>query len=146
MNNCTRMLAFVLMPFAWQLAVFAEEPESVSEAQYVVGGSSTCIGWQSHQGILGSMYSHSRFDLPSHYYGVWHRPRAFGSSKAQRCAEEPFRPLGFGNLFHRPCAGHRMDYTPYRLSHTRSNYGPSYHVLRQDPRCDNDGCENCRCR
>ena len=85
------------------------------------------------------------YDLPQEHYGVWYRPRAMGLQRPQRCAPDDWNPRGFGNLFARPCASHRMEYMPYLLTSNRSVYGPAYLAIQPDPHCD-DKCTEAKQR
>ena len=84
------------------------------------------------------------FDNKSTEHGVYYRPFHSSLSKGARCAPEPWRPLGMGNLWNRTCATKRMDYLPYRLRDTRTDYGPAYYRVREDKDCTD--CEDCRLR
>jgi hypothetical protein len=102
-------------------------------------------------GSAGNGFHH--FPAPMDKFTSWYRPKAATLTQYQRCAPEPFRPRGFGNLFAVPCDGFRMDYEPYALSDGMSNYGPAYLARMPDPRCpdcdhtaDDDECRECRKR
>ncbi|MEZ6060759.1 MAG: hypothetical protein R3C19_10380 [Planctomycetaceae bacterium] len=85
------------------------------------------------EGSAGHGFQH--FSMPMHSYTTWYRPRAATLNECVRCAQDSFRPRGFGNLFARPCDGYRMEYTPYVLGGDRSKYGPAYIARQPDPRC-----------
>ncbi|HUG92031.1 MAG TPA: hypothetical protein VML55_14425 [Planctomycetaceae bacterium] len=69
-------------------------------------------------------------------YGHWYRPKAATLTAQQRCVcPDPFRPRGFGNLFARPCAPHRMEYDPYVIIDERNEYGPSYFLRHPNQFC-----------
>jgi hypothetical protein len=97
----------------------------------------------------GQGYPH--YDHPSHRYGQYYRPKAFGRGAAERCAPSPFRPRGYGNLFNESSMCHRIDYHRYALKDHASDFGPSYYRRQPDPRCaDHDrtgkyrpGCNAC---
>jgi hypothetical protein len=76
------------------------------------------------------------FSGPMHRFTTWYRPRAATLTRYQRCAPRPFRPRGLGTLFARPCDGYRIEYKPYQLTDSRSQYGPSYLARMPDPRCE----------
>jgi len=86
----------------------------------------------SEDGGVG--YRH--YDFPNYRYGIWYRPRGFGWGIAERCAPQPFRPRGYGNLFNEPSTRYRMDYNRYVLTNYRTDYGPSYYRRHIDQRCD----------
>lgn len=80
------------------------------------------------------------FTGPLHAFTTWYRPRAATLTQGQRCAPDSFRPRGFGHLFARPCDPYRMEYSPYVLRDSHSNYGPSYLMRACDPRCAHCDC------
>jgi hypothetical protein len=64
-------------------------------------------------------------------------------TRHQRCLPRPFRPRGYGALFNRPCAAHRLDYNRYVVPEQRSEYGPAYYGLQKDDRCDKCCLKKC---
>lgn len=88
------------------------------------------------------------FILPMDKYTTWYRPRAATLTKRERCAPDPFRPRGYGNLFAEPCDSFRMEYAPYELQEGQTPYGPSYIVRQGNQKCDclckhGESCESC---
>ncbi len=70
------------------------------------------------------------FFLPTRSYSAFESPTSYGSHPQERCRPEVFSPRGIGVA--RRSGWERMDYSPYVLSTTESNHGPSYykrHVL-----------------
>lgn len=91
----------------------------------------------------GQGYPH--YDYPNYRYDLWYRPHAFGWGKAERCAPDPFRPRGLGNVFNEPSTCYRLDYNRYVIKNYRSEYGPSYYHRLPDERCDDyDFCKHHR--
>jgi hypothetical protein len=101
---------------------YAHPPQSVDMPVYF--GESAQPGFNSPQ-------------FPSRGAGLATRNR-----KQARCAPEPFRPRGFGNLFADPQVPYRFDYTPYRVGVKQREYGPWYYPVPEDPHCY---CEHCGC-
>ena len=93
-------------------------------------------------GSAGSGFHH--YSAPMHRYTNWYRPKASTLTQGQRCEPDAFRPRGFGNVFARPCDSFRMDYEPYAIGDKASEYGPSYILRAQDPRCE--CCEDGECQ
>lgn len=127
-------------------------PDKMAGGGYGTSGPAMCEvnGYDQYRqspdmGAPGSpAYGFKHFPSPMRAFTTWYRPRAATLTKAQRCAEEPFRPKGFGNSFARPCDPFRMEYTPYVLNDSCSKYGPTYLLRAADPRCDGCGtCDHC---
>lgn len=100
---------------------------------------------ESHFGHGGISSGAEHYELPSHHYTTWYRPKAHESGKADRCRPADWRPRGFGNLFYRR-QGYRMDYAAYRLADPRTPYGPAYYPTGADENCDcHEGkeCKSC---
>jgi len=124
----------------------AGTPTSVASHSEVVSTSitppSTFNGFDQYRqvpdlgapGSAGHGFFH--FSGPLDRFTTWYRPRAATLTPYQRCAPDSFRPRGYGNLFARPCDGYRMEYSPYKLMNTQSQYGPSYIARMPDPRCE----------
>ncbi|MEQ9409176.1 MAG: hypothetical protein RIK87_15685 [Fuerstiella sp.] len=90
------------------------------------------------QGSPGSpAHGFRHFPSPMHAFTSWYRPRAATLTRHQRCAEDDFRPRGYGHLFARPCDPFRMEYTPHIITDDRSTYGPAYLLRQCDQRCEN---------
>ena len=85
------------------------------------------------------------FDARTVDHGVYYRPFHTSLTPAVRCAPESWGPRGMGNLWNPTCATRRMDYLPYRLRTTETEYGPAYYRRIPEYDCPN-GCDACRTR
>jgi hypothetical protein len=109
----------------------------------------TELGAQIHYGDNGSPaegYPH-REASPAHY-AVWYRPFAYDGLDVWK---QPlsFNPRGYGTPQKR--APYRVDYAPYVMSTTATQYGPYYYPRFRDfqdpgPDCDDDCCDSRSCR
>ena len=151
MNRTTILTAVLVVPLCLEFAN-AQEP--------VLNDDAAIAGWTGfaqhrampHFGHGGKAAGAEHFDLPSHHYSTWYRPRVHEVQKFDRCRPYPWRPRGFGNLFVNR-QGHRMDYAPFRLADPRTTYGPAYYPTGADETCDcHEGkeqpcCQSCnRCQ
>lgn len=151
MRLLTPLAVFVLAILATQVPGAADEESVPPEQIATVSSTSSQPGGFAQNGFdqyrrspdIGSPHSagfgFKHFALPFQNYTLWHRPKAATLTKCQRCTPELFRPRGTGNLFARPCDSFRMEYTPFMLRQKESQYGPSYILRREDPRCDDCG-------
>jgi len=124
----------------------ATRPPTVIEQPYIEAPifRDTPLGHYPRYGdATGPGEGYRHYDLPSWYYGIWYRPRAFGLTKRQRCRPRPFRPRGYGSLFNRQCTAHRLDYKRYEVYEQKSEYGPAYYGLQEDGRCDKCCLKKC---
>lgn len=148
MRIFTLIAVFVIAILASQRAILADDqppsapPETAATVEHYEtheSGVSHYNGYDRYrrQPDTGSpAHGFKHFAAPMHAFTTWYRPRAATLTAAQRCAPEPFRPRGFGNLFAKPCDPFRMEYNPHVLSQRHSNYGPSYLLRMCDPRCE----------
>ncbi|GAB5440433.1 MAG: hypothetical protein Fues2KO_07820 [Fuerstiella sp.] len=162
MRLLTPTAVFVIAILASQRTTLADEPITAEESdaaaasavadmpaavppEQIIHGEATVARYNGYDryrrqpdtGAPGSpAYGFKHFPAPMHAFTTWYRPRAATLTAAQRCAPQPFRPRGFGNLFARPCDPFRMEYNPHVLSQGHSTYGPSYLLRMCDPRCD----------
>lgn len=149
MRLLTPLAVFVLAILTTQVRGTADEQTAQPEKISNVSSTSSCPpegfsqnGFDQYRRSpdIGSPHSagfgFKHFALPFQNYTLWHRPKAATLTKCQRCAPESFRPRGIGNPFARPCDSFRMEYNPFVLHQRESQYGPSYILRREDPRCD----------
>ena len=149
MQRPTRLLSYLVVPFVWQLTTLADDSAMLGHDDAWASHSDS-IGFSAYRQLADfgrdARFGVENYSWPFHNYTTWYRPKAFTLTKAQRCAPTPFYPRGQGNLFNRPCDSHRMDYAPYKLTISRSKYGPTYHRRLPDPQCDDCclGTRGCR--
>ena len=149
MRKLSPLSVFVIAILISQVRTRAAEPRE-TDTKISPASATTVVAQQySHNGFdqyrqqpnLGGPSSPSHgfkhFPFSMHMFTNWHRPKASTLTKWQRCAPDPFRPRGLGHLFARPCDSFRMDYTPYVLADSHSQYGPSYLYRESDQRCEN---------
>lgn len=151
MRLLTPLAVFVVAILTSQSRSSAEEapvpPEGVTPVTYRTGDVCPPGGngydqyrQQPDSGSPSSpAHGFKHFMAPLHAFSTWYRPRAATLTSHQRCAEEPFRPRGYGNLFAKQCDPFRMEYSPYTLGDSCSKYGPSYLIRMRDARCQNCG-------
>lgn len=147
MKRMIILAGIMLAPLCFHQA-FAQEPV------FVGGPDAELAGWSgfaphramSHFGTGTMAAGAEHFDLPSHNYGTWYRPKKHEIERYRRCQPTRWRPRGHGNLFVRRDTGYRMDYASYRLTDPRTDYGPAYYPVAPDETCachDGKQCSKC---
>jgi hypothetical protein len=90
----------------------AEEPVEVTPADHVPDYASR-----------PTMNAH--FPRPTRSFGMFRSLTTYGAASRERCMPEMFSPRGVGIA--RRTSRERMDYSPYVVTHSASNHGPSYY-------------------
>lgn len=86
----------------------------------------------------------AHFGPPTRSYSAFESPTSYGAHPNERCRPEVFSPRGIGVA--RRSGYERMDYSPYVLSTTASNHGPSYYTRHNLAPCHHPHCERGDCR
>lgn len=82
----------------------------------------------------------AHFGPPTRSYSAFESPTSYGTHPVERCRPEVFSPRGIGVARRSGCE--RMDYSPYVLSTTRSNHGPSYYTRHSLAPCTHPHCNH----
>ncbi len=78
------------------------------------------------------------FFLPTRSYSAFESQTSYGTHPNERCRPDVFSPRGIGVARRSSCE--RLDYTPYVLSNTESNHGPSYYTRHHLAPCCQPHC------
>ena len=82
----------------------------------------------------------NHFGPPTRSYSAFESPTSYGTHPTERCRPEVFSPRGIGVARRSGCE--RMDYSPYVLSTTHSNHGPSYYTRHELAPCRHPHCKH----
>lgn len=142
MQRLSMFAAVLVVPLCLDTARAAEPVVADADAAIAGWTGFAAHRAQSHFGHGGSSAGAEHYDLPSHHYSTWYRPKAHESGKVDRCTPANWRPRGHGNLFYRR-EGYRMDYAAFRLADPRTPYGPAYYPTGADEDCECKSCKSC---
>lgn len=85
----------------------------------------------------------AHFGPPTRSYSAFESPTSYGTHPNERCRPDVFSPRGIGVARRSGCE--RMDYSPYVLSTTHSNHGPSYYTRHELAPCHHPHCHHGQC-
>jgi len=113
-------------------------PQAGSQAPFF---RDTELGEYPHYGSNGSPgagYPH--FDNAAAMHGIWYRPNGYAGTSHWK---QPlrFNPMGNGTPQHR--SAYRLDYAPYTIVPTDTQYGPQYYPRYRDMHAPlNEDCDD----
>jgi len=135
--------AKIAMPRWHGMPWMSNGPQAGSQTPYF---RDTELGEYPHHGSNGSPAAgYPHFDNRSAMHGIWYRPNGYAGTDHW---DQPlrFNPMGNGVPQHR--SAYRMDYAPYTVVPTDTQYGPYYYPRYRDmndPTSDNcDDPDYCR--